>query len=280
MKNVMQLKALIKNIASEKSISAQLVMQNYMLERLLERIAVSKYQPNFILKGGFLIAAIIGLDSRATMDMDATLKGLLVTKETVVQMFEDICEIKVDDDIVFSVERIREIREDDEYSGFRISLNALFHPMIVPLKIDVTTGDKITPKEIVYDYALLFEDRKIQVFAYNLETVLAEKLETVISRSDQNTRMRDYYDIYILQKLQSKNIRFSILKTALLATSEKRNSAKLMKRYSEIILEISKSSIMAQQWLNYQKDFDYAHEITFTDACQAVKRILDELSGI
>ncbi|MEI6602438.1 MAG: nucleotidyl transferase AbiEii/AbiGii toxin family protein [Clostridia bacterium] len=280
MKNVMQLKALIKNIASEKSISAQLVMQNYMLERLLERIAVSKYQPNFILKGGFLIAAIIGLDSRATMDMDATLKGLLVTKETVIQMFEDICEIKVDDDIVFSVERIREIREDDEYPGFRISLNALFHPMLVPLKIDVTTGDKITPKEIVYDYALLFEDRKIQVFAYNLETVLAEKLETVISRSDQNTRMRDYYDIYILQKLQSENITFSILKTALLTTSEKRNSAKLMKRYSEIILEISKSPIMAQQWLNYQKDFDYANEISFTDACQAVKKILDELSGI
>jgi len=280
LKNVMQLKALIKNIASEKSISAQLVMQNYMLERLLERIAVSKYQPNFILKGGFLIAAIIGLDSRATMDMDATLKGLLVTKETVIQMFEDICEIKVDDDIVFSVERIREIREDDEYPGFRISLNALFHPMLVPLKIDVTTGDKITPKEIVYDYALLFEDRKIQVFAYNLETVLAEKLETVISRSDQNTRMRDYYDIYILQKLQSENITFSILKTALLTTSEKRNSAKLMKRYSEIILEISKSPIMAQQWLNYQKDFDYANEISFTDACQAVKKILDELSGI
>jgi len=271
----MQLKAFIKNIAKEKNISAQLVLQNYMLERLLERISVSKYQSNFILKGGFLIAAIVGLDSRTTMDMDATLKGLFVTKELVTQMFNEICGIQVDDAIEFYIERIGEIREEDEYSGFRISLSAHYPPMVVPLKIDITTGDKITPKEIIYEYNLLFEDRKIQVLAYNLETVLAEKIETVISRSDQNTRMRDFYDIYILQKLQSKNITFSILKTAILKTSEKRNSIASMKRYSEIILEISNSSIMAQQWLNYQKDFDYANDISFKEICHVLKRILD-----
>lgn len=205
MKNAMQLKAIIKNLAKEKHISAQLVMQNFMLERLLERISVSKYQQNFILKGGFLIAAMVGLDTRATMDMDATIKGLPVNEQTIREMFEEICKIKLDDDVRFSFRSIGEIREGDEYTGYRVSLFANYQPMAVPLKLDITTGDRITPKEIEYRFKLLLEDRSISVLAYNLETIMAEKLETVISRGDQNTRPRDYYDIYILAKLQYCN---------------------------------------------------------------------------
>lgn len=156
MKNAMQLKAIIKNLAKEKNISAQLVMQNFMLERFLERISVSKYQQNFILKGGFLIAAMVGLDARATMDMDATIKGLPVNEQTVREIFEEISKIKLNDDVSFSFRGIREIRESDEYTGYRVSLSANYPPMAVPLKLDITTGDKITPKEIEYQLKTQF----------------------------------------------------------------------------------------------------------------------------
>lgn len=274
MKNAMQLKAIIKNISKEKNISAQLVMQNFMLER----ISVSKYKSNFILKGGFLIAAMVGLDSRATMDMDVTIKGLPVTEESVYKIFQDICNIALEDDVAFTFNHIGEIREGDEYGGYRVSLSALYPPMEVPLKLDITTGDKITPKEIVYEFKLLLEDRSIQVLAYNLETVMAEKLETVISRGDQNTRPRDFYDIYILQRLQGKNIDHSALKAALLATTEKRNSTGIVEQYDKIISVIQNSELMQKRWLDYQKDFDYAGDIEFGDTCGAIKEILDSLA--
>lgn len=212
MKNAMQLKAKIKNIAKEKNISAQLVMQNFMMERLLERISLSSYQNHFILKGGFLIASMVGLDTRATRDMDATIKGLPVSEQTVKNMFLEICKIELQDDVTFNFLSIGEIREGDEYGGFRVALSANFSPMAVPLKLDITTGDKITPSEITYDYKLLIDDRSIKILAYNLETVLAEKLETIISRSDQNTRPRDFYDVYVLKNLQNHNLDFEILK--------------------------------------------------------------------
>ena len=280
MKNAMQLKAMIKNLAKEKHISAQLVMQNFMLERLLERISVSKYQRNFILKGGFLIAAMVGLDTRATMDMDATIKGLPVNEKTVREMFEEICKIEINDDVIFSFRSIREIREGDEYTGYRVSLSANYLPMIVPLKLDITTGDKITPKEIEYRFKLLLEDRSISVLAYNLETILAEKLETVISRGDQNTRPRDYYDIYILTKLQYSNIEPGTLKAALEATTEKRGSSEVVKAYRKIMNTVRNSGIMQKQWNNYQKDFEYAIDIAFVDTCDTVVQLMDLLMRI
>lgn len=277
MKNAMQLKAIIKNLAKEKYISAQLVMQNFMLERLLERISVSEYQQNFILKGGFLIAAMVGLDTRATMDMDATIKGLPVNEQTVRKMFEEICKIELDDDVTFSFRSIGEIREGDEYTGYRVSLTANYPPMAVPLKLDITTGDKITPKEIEYQFKLLLEDRSISVLAYNLETIMAEKLETVISRGDQNTRPRDYYDIYILAKLQYSNIEFNSLKAALNATAQKRGSSEVLKSYHKIMDTVRNNEIMQKQWKNYQKDFEYAMGIVFEDVCETVVQIMDEL---
>lgn len=278
MKNVMQLKAIIKNLAKEKHISAQLVMQNFMLERLLERISVSKYQQNFILKGGFLIAAMVGLDTRATMDMDATIKGLPVNEQTIREMFGEICRIELDDDVSFSFRSIGEIREGDEYTGYRVSLLANYPPMAVPLKLDITTGDRITPKEIEYRFKLLLEDRSISVLAYNLETIMAEKLETVISRGDQNTRPRDYYDIYILTKLQYSNINIERLKKALSATTEKRGSSIVVKDYRRIMNTVENSDIMQRQWNNYQKDFDYATDILFKDVCEAVVKLMGDLT--
>lgn len=279
MKNAMQLKAYVKNLAKEKKISAQIVLQNYMLERLLERISVSEYRDNFILKGGFLLAAMVGLDTRATMDMDATIKGLSVTKETISQMFIDICQIHIDDDISFEFSGIDDIREDDEYSGFRVSLSGNYTPMAVPLKIDITTGDKITPREMVYTFNLMFEERSINVLAYTLETILAEKLETIISRGDQNTRPRDFYDVYILNTLQKKNIDNQILKEAFAATVKKRGTEHIVTNYKEIIETVLKSPVMKDQWTRYQKEFDYAKDIRFEDTCRAAIDLIDITEG-
>ena len=229
MKNAMQLKAIIKNLAKEKHISAQLVMQNFMLERLLERISISKYQQNFILKGGFLIAAMVGLDTRATMDMDATIKGLPVNEQTVREMFEEICKIELEDDVTFSFRSIREIREGDVYTGYRVSLSANYPPMAVPLKLDITTGDKITPKEIEYQF-----------------------------------------------KLQYANIEPDALKAALNATTEKRGSSAVVKEYRSIMDMVKSSEVMQRQWKNYQKDFEYAMDIAFEDACDVVVELMDE----
>ncbi|MGN0482055.1 MAG: nucleotidyl transferase AbiEii/AbiGii toxin family protein [Lachnospiraceae bacterium] len=279
MKNAMQLKAIVKNIAKEKKISAQLVLQNYMLERFLERVSVSDYQDNFIIKGGFLIASMVGLDSRATMDMDATIKRYPVNQEMIQKMIEEIISIDLQDDITFTFKSIGEIREGDDYTGYRVALSANYPPMAVPLKLDITTGDKITPREIEYQYRLMMEDRSICVLAYNMATILAEKLETVISRADQNTRPRDYYDIYILTKLQSENIDRETLILALDATAKKRGSVSVLKQYREIIEVVRNSEVMIQQWANYRKDFDYAAGITFDEVCDAVVRIMEYLGG-
>lgn len=277
MKNAMQLKAYVKNLAKEKNISAQIVLQNYMLERLLERISISEYHDNFILKGGFLLAAMVGLDTRATMDMDATIKGLPVTKETISEMFGEICKIHIDDDINFEFSGIADIREDDEYGGYRISLSGNYPPMAVPLKIDITTGDKITPREMVYSFNLMFEERSINVLAYTVETILAEKLETIISRGDQNTRPRDFYDVYILNTLQKQNIDNKILKDAFAATVKKRGAEHIIANCREIIETVANSTVMNNQWTRYQKEFDYAKDIRFEDACKAVNQLITEI---
>ena len=273
----MQLKAIIKNIAKNKNISAALVLQNYMLERFLERVSLSRYHDNYIIKGGFLIASMVGLDSRATMDMDATIKGYPVNEEAIRKMVADIIAVPVEDAIHFCLKSVREIREGDEYTGYRVALTADYEKMAVPLKLDITTGDKITPREIEYSYKLMMEDRSIRVLAYNLSTILAEKLETVVSRGDQNTRPRDYYDIYILSKLQAENIDIDSLKAALSATTAKRGSSELMMQYAEIMRTVKSSDVMKRQWDNYRKNFDYAAGIEFEETCDAVVAMMDEL---
>ena len=277
MKNAMQLKAAISKMAKEKHIPAQLVMQNYMLERLLERISRSKYQGNFILKGGLLIASMVGLHSRATMDMDATIRNHPVNENSIKTMFEEIVSIPIDDDISFSFQGVGKIRKNDAYGGYRISLTANFPPMRVPLKLDITTGDKITPKAIEYSYPMMFSDGTLEIFAYNLETILAEKLETVISRGDQNTRPRDYYDIFILSKLKGHEIDRDILRKALSETAKKRHSDDLIPQYRSIVEQVVKSTAMLQHWKTYQRDYEYARGVEFSSACETIINIMDSI---
>lgn len=274
----MQLKAIIKNMATEKHISAQLVMQNYMMERLLERVAMSKYRENFILKGGFLIAAMVGLDTRATMDLDATIKGFTLTHEDIQTIFEEICKIEVADDVTFSIVRTANIRETDDYPGIRVSLTASYPPLNVPISVDVTTGDRITPREIEYTFRLLFDERSISILAYNLETILAEKLETVLSRNIANTRPRDFYDVYILYTLRGSECSPEILKSAIEATANKRGSMSILSQYESIVNSIKNSPGMRDFWARYQKEFDYAKDIQFEQTCDMVLRIMSDLN--
>ena len=272
--NIMQLKAKIKNISKEKNISAQLVLQNYMMERFIERIALSDFQDQMIIKGGLLISSIVGLDSRATMDIDMTLKGKPVNESFVLDYINEISRINISDEVKFDVVSITEIREMDDYFGFRVSLIAGIGTMKIPLKIDITTGDKIIPSEISYEYPLMFENRSIKIKAYNLETILSEKIETIISRGNQNTRMRDFYDIYILLKLKSKNIDYNILRLAIEETSKKRDSLNLLLKYKEIISNIENNNEMLVRWKNYQNSFNYARTIDFTEICKFLTEIL------
>lgn len=279
-KNSMSLKAYIKNKAMENKIPAQLVMQNYMLERLLERISLSKYQKNIILKGGFLISTIVGIDSRTTMDLDTTIKGLPLTKELVNDIFFKICQIDVQDNISFNIRKITEIREQDEYSGVRVFLDAIYPPLNVQLSVDVTAGDKITPKEIEYSFKMMFDERNINVLAYNLETILAEKLETILSRGKANTRPRDYYDVYILYTLYKNKIDFDMLFKAISSTCSRIGSLKILEIYKTRMDEVEKDSEMNKLWDNYEKNFEYAKGIKFKDICNIVVNIFDGICSV
>jgi len=276
-KNPMQLKAFIKKKAAEKKISAQLVMQNYMMERLLERISLSSYKHNFIIKGGFLVSTIVGLDSRATMDLDTTIKGFTLTHESIREIFREICAVEIADDVQFELVNISDIPEGDDYPGIRVALKANYPPISVPLTVDVTTGDVITPREIEYTFSLLFDDRSISILAYNLETVLAEKIETVLSRNIANTRPRDFYDIYILYAMRGAECDANTLLQALKRTTDKRGSHNVLENYQDIIVEIRASEQLRGFWEKYQRDFDYAKEISFDDTCDTVQRIMESI---
>lgn len=277
MKNTTQLKALVKNIAKSKNISAQLVLQNYMMERFIERISLSNYRENIIVKGGLLISSIVGLESRTTMDIDMTVKGKTVDEMSILSIIRKISNIKIDDGVLFEVVNINEIREIDEYLGYRISLIANMPPMKIPLKLDITTGDKIIPKEVNYSYPLMFENRSVSITAYNLETILSEKIETIISRGNLNTRMRDFYDVYILLKLQEDNINYEVLGIALSQTAKKRGSINVIKNYKEIVEAIQVSSTMIDRWKNYQISFTYAQNIEFFEICKILDKVLTQL---
>lgn len=274
----MQLKGIIKNMAAKTGIKANALLQNYMLERLLERISVSEYKWKFILKGGMLISAIVGLDSRTTMDMDVTIKGVDFSKENLLSIFERILKVPIPDDVKFILKGIEEIREESEYGGYRISIEIAYETVVVPLKIDISTGDIITPKEVLYSFDLLFEDRNIEILAYNLETVLAEKFETIISRGILNTRARDFYDIYILTTLQEKNINKDDFKNALTSTATKRETLEKINDSSSIIEEIKEDKTIQCIWKAYTKRFVYANDIAFEDSIAALIKLFEMYS--
>ena len=224
-KTARQLKDLIRNLSRKKSADAQLLMRNYMMERFLERISLSEYRDKFILKGGMLVAAMVGLDARSTMDLDATVKGANVNVEDIENLISAIVSVPLDDGVKFQLKSISEIMDEAEYPGIRVNMTTTFDGVVTPLKIDISTGDAITPREIRYSFKLMLEDRSIDIWAYNLETVLAEKLETIITRTTTNTRMRDFYDIYILEQLHGIHwtLRFSMMRCGPLLTNAGQN---------------------------------------------------------
>jgi predicted nucleotidyltransferase component of viral defense system len=252
-------------------------MQNYVLERLLERVSLSEYKHNFVLKGGFLISSIVGLDTRATMDLDTTIKGFDLTHESIREIFDEVVKVHIKDDVVFEVIGTADISEGDDYPGIRVNLKANYPPISVPLTVDVTAGDKITPREIEYTFSLMFDERSISIMAYNLETILAEKLETVVSRGIANTRPRAFYDIFILWKPRGDEINLDTLKNALAKTSEKRGSARVMSRYDSILSDVFASEQMQGFWKKYQSEFDYAADISFDAAVGTAKEIMSAL---
>ena len=275
-----QLKDLIRNLSKKKSADAQILMRNYMMERFLERISLSEYKNQFILKGGMLVAAMVGLDARATMDLDATIKGTNVSVEDVEMIISKIISIPLDDGVLFRIKRISEIMEEADYPGVRVSMETKFDGVITPLKIDISTGDIITPREIKYNFNLMLEDRTIEVWAYNLETVLAEKLETVVSRNVTNTRMRDFYDIYILQKLYGEQLSKDVLRDALVATAKKRETLEQIETedIDEVFDEIQSSSVMENLWKAYQRNYSYSADIPWHIIMKSIRTLYELIS--
>lgn len=272
-KTATQLKDLIRNLSKKKSADAQILMRNYMMERFLERISVSKYQDKFILKGGMLVAAMVGLDARATMDIDATIKGADVNVEAVENIIAEIVSVPLEDGVTFRIKQISEIMDEADYPGVRVSMETEFDGVRTPLKIDISTGDVITPKEIQYRFKLMLEDRSIEVWAYNLETVMAEKLETMISRNITNTRMRDFYDIHILLSLYGSTLDTKVLGEALQATARKRETEYHLKDAQEIFDEVQSDSGMEKLWKSYQKKFSYAADISWETVMESVREL-------
>ena len=266
-----QLKDLIRNLSKEVGIEAHVLIRKYMMERFLERVSSSKYNGSFILKGGMLVAAFVGVEARATMDIDTTIKGIPVTIVDMERTITEISNIDLDDNVKFRIKKVSEIMDEAEYSGIRFSMDALLDGAVIPLKIDISTGDVITPREIAYSYKLMFEDRTIPIMTYPIETVLAEKLETVISRSITNTRMRDFYDIHIL--LKSQNINADILALALERTAKKRGNFSLLENAESVLKIVKSDEDMKRLWDIYQKKFKYAGEYTWDEVIHSVREL-------
>lgn len=272
-----QLKALVRNRSGGDSAKAQTIIRNYIMERLLERISLSKYRDRLILKGGMLVSALVGLENRSTMDIDTTMKNLPLSADELADILTEIMKIEIDDGIIFTLKKVSEIMDEAEYPGVRAMLEAQLDTMRTPLKIDISTGDVITPGEIQFEYKLMFEERTISIYTYNIETVLAEKLETVISRGTANTRLRDFYDLYILQQVRNISVDELKLKMALEATSRKRASYEIMLQGASILEQIYNDTDMKKLWINYQKKYDYARDYTWDKVMESIKTLYDNI---
>ena len=273
MSNAMSLKAKIRNIAKQKNIPAQVILQNYMFERLLVRLSASKYKDKFVLKGGMLVAAMVGLDNRATMDMDTTLKNLPLTPEAIRSTLDNVCNSPFDNGVSFEIGTILPIREDDIYGGYRVMLNARFDTIITPLSMDVSTGDAITPHTVQYNFSEIFNDEKTyELWAYNIETVMAEKVETILRRGVFNTRPRDFYDAYILTTIQKFDK--AVFENALKATANHRGTVRQIEDVLGIFQNIEESPELKTMWKRYRKQFAYAADIEYEQIMNVLKTLL------
>lgn len=269
----MSLKARIRNYAKSNSIAAQVVLQNYMFERFLERLSKSEYRDQFVIKGGMLIAAIVGLNTRSTMDLDTTLRGLPLTKEKIKEAVKTIGQINLDDEVSFEITSMGPIRKDDQYGGYCVRLNAIYESIITPLSINVSTGDVITPSAVLYEFSGIFdEELRIQLWGYNIETVMAEKIEAILSRGIFSTRPRDYYDIYILGTTQEYDK--DIFKAALAATAKHRETAENIANNKAILKQISGDYNLQNMWQKYQQKYPYASQIQYKNIMNILYNLL------
>ncbi|OPZ65669.1 MAG: hypothetical protein BWY85_00420 [Firmicutes bacterium ADurb.Bin506] len=270
-----QLKDLVRNLSRAKKADAQVILRNYMMERFLERVSLSAYKDAFILKGGMLVAAMVGVDARSTMDLDATVSGIQVDPDAVGGMIDEILSVQVDDGTQFRVKQVSAIMDATEYPGVRVRMDALFDGVQVPMVVDISTGDAITPRAVRYRFRLMFEERNIELWAYNLETILAEKLETVIVRATTNTRMRDFYDIHILMQLHGDSLNLADFRAALMATTRMRGSEEAMAEAEATLDEIETDQSMQALWSSYQRKFAYAADLPWPDVMRSIRRLYD-----
>jgi len=272
----MSLKAKIRNIAKSKNLPAQVILQNYMFERFLNRLSASEYKEKFVLKGGMLVATIVGIDNRATIDLDTTLKNLPLTPETIEKALDEIFDIDLNDDVKFKFKSISPIREDDIYGGYRVALYAIYETIVTPMTIDVSTGDVITPNAVKFNFTGIFDDElAFEVWAYNIETVLAEKIETILRRSMFNTRPRDFYDAYILITTQSFDK--ALFAEAFKKTIEHRGTRNQINDFASTMEIVSESADLKRMWNNYQSQFPYAKDISFKEVCNTIMELLAKI---
>lgn len=276
--NGQQFKAKVRDLAKEKKIDPQILMQEVVLDEIVDRISRSPYRDNLIIKGGFLIASMLGIDTRATRDVDTSIKGLPVTKEEILKVFMNIADMnEPDSDVTIRITKIDDIRVAAEYAGFRIHIEAKIYNSVVDTKIDISTGDTITPHEISWHHRTIFNDQDILVMAYNMETIIAEKLESIVVRRELNTRMKDFYDLYLFDKVKRRNIDFKVLKDALRITSALRGSKALLPQYTEIITALRESALLKRSWEKYRVANVYIGNVTYEATCDAA---LDLVSRI
>lgn len=267
-----QLKDKVRNLSGGDSSKAQTLIRNFIMERFLERIALSSYRNNFVLKGGMLVAAVIGLDMRSTMDIDTTVRFLPLSVDRARNVVEEIIAIEVPDGVHFGITRVSDIMEGHDYPGIRFMMEASLDRLRQAIKIDISTGDIITPGAVEFSYKLMFEERSISLWTYNLETLLAEKLETIMARGTTNTRMRDFYDIHII--LQQEHIDVGVLRKAFHATSEKRKSQLLIPQIGMMLDAIESSEAMLKDWENYKRDTFFVGELSWGDVLESVRKLM------
>lgn len=272
-----QIKGRIKNVAKQNGSDPITLLRIYMMERFLERITYSKYKDDFIVKGGILVTSMIGISMRSTMDIDTTIRNFDLTKEETTRIINEIKDISLDDHIEFILNDVSEIMDNMEYPGIRIHMNSKLENLIVPIKIDISTGDVITPREVRYEYPLLLEDKSIQLWSYNLETILAEKIQTILSRGLLNTRMRDFYDITTLFNRYKDSINYNDLSLAFDKTCRKRETLSLLEQYEEILCSISEDSTLQNLWKNYCRKYKYASHIEFSTNLEIIKQLMSKM---
>jgi abortive infection protein abiGII len=273
MKTSEQMKGAIRNISKKTGVNPNSLLQMCLFEGILEKISKSKYSENFILKGGLLISSLIGVDMRSTKDMDTTIKGIPVNEENITRIINEILQVEIDNGIDYKLIKLAPIRQEDVYEDFCVSIRCIFGKINTTLNIDITTGDIITPKEMVYPYSKILEKGTIPIMTYTVETVLAEKFETISSRNITTTRIRDFYDLYMIYNIYKNKFDKDILKKAIERTSQYRGSFDLVSKYNEIAELLKTSNYMKNLWNKYIKSNIYAKEIDFLNTVAIYEEI-------